>query len=147
MKFKQGYYIPKNPQKYIHINNHLNEDNEYPKYRSSWELKFFKFLDNTESIKYWTSEPFGIKYFHPFKQKVCNYYPDFLFKKLQITPNGEVLQTYLIEIKPKSQTTTPKSQYDKVQYLINKAKWEAAFDYCSTRNIKFCILTESELGI
>ena len=116
--FKQGYYIPKNPQKYIHINNRLNEDNQYPKYRSSWELKFFKFLDNTESIKYWTSEPFGIKYFHPFKKRICNYYPDFLFKKLKNTINSqysqnttivenceipetpEDLQTYLIEIKP-----------------------------------------------
>lgn len=141
--YKQGFYIPKNPQKYIHINNHLNEKNEFPKYRSSWELKFFKFLDNTESVKYWTSEPFGIRYFHPFKRKFCKYYPDFMF----VRDFNNTLRKFLVEVKPSGQASNPKSPYEKSQALINKAKWEAAKQYCDSNNIEFCILTEKDLKV
>jgi hypothetical protein len=145
--FKQGFYIPKNPQKYIHINNRLNEGNRFPKYRSSWELKFFKFLDNTESIRYWTSEPLGIKYYHPFKQKICNYYPDFMFMRACQTPEGEILKKIIVEIKPSGQATKPKTAYEKEQFYINKAKWKAAKEFCDKNNMEFCILTEKDLKI
>lgn len=146
-KFIQGFYIPKNPQKYIHINNRLNEDNQYPKYRSSWELKFFKFLDTTESIKYWTSEPLGIRYYHPFKQKICKYYPDFMFMRAFKTPDGEVLKKIIVEIKPSGQATKPKNRYELEQFHINKAKWKAAQKFCTKNNIEFHILTEKDLKV
>lgn len=137
--FKKGTYVPKHPEKYIHINNKMNESNAYPIYRSSWELKFFRYCDENPAIKYWTSEPIGIEYYNPIKQKICHYYPDFL-----INYNDK---NVLIEIKPKSQTINPKSQHDKEQYEINKAKWEAALNFCKSRGLEFRILTEEELGI
>lgn len=118
----------------------LNENSpKYPKYRSSWELKFLKFLDLNSSVESWTSEPFGIPYFHPFKQKICRYYPDFLFEK-----SG---QKFLIEIKPSKETVNPKTTYDKIANTINLAKWKSAREFCELKGIKFCILTEKELKI
>lgn len=142
MPLKQGYFIPQNPQKYINIKTRMNES-EYPVYRSSWELKFFKYLDTCDSIKKWTSEPLGIKYIHPFDGKIHHYYPDFLI--VRETPNGDI--KILVEIKPKSQTLNPKSKYDKIQHTINLAKWDAAKKWCRENNTEFCILTERELSI
>lgn len=139
MKYKQGFYKPKNPEKYIHINNSLNENNRIPKYRSSWELKFFRYCDLNQNITYWTSEPFGIPYYHPFKEKICRYYPDFLIIKNN--------QKYLIEIKPSKEAKTPKNFYDKSMFMINQAKWKAANEYCLKNNIIFCVITEKELKI
>lgn len=132
-------YIPKNPSKYIHINNKMNESNKFPIYRSSWELKFFKYCDLNDDIRYWTSEPIGIEYYNPIKEKICKYYPDFLISYTD--------KNILVEIKPKSQTYAAHTAYDKEQLEINKAKWEAAQKFCDERGIKFVILTENELGI
>lgn len=133
----KGFYIPKNPQKYIHSNSRMNEATPFPQYRSSWELKFFKFLDLNESVMLWTSEPFGIPYFHPYKQKVCRYYPDFMFIKDN--------KKFLVEIKPLKESRPSNNNYDNTQYTINSAKWEAAKEYCRTRNMEFCVLTELQL--
>ena len=52
--FKQGVYKPQNSEKYIGSN--------YPKYRSSWQLKFFRWADLTETILAWGSENIIIPY-------------------------------------------------------------------------------------
>ena len=136
-KFKQGIYIPLNKEKYIHSKSKMNENVNYPIYRSSWELKFFKFCDNCEKITSWMSEPFGIKYFNPIKNKTSTYYPDAL-----INYNGD---TYLIEIKPKSQVTSQssKSSYDILSQKVNEAKWLAAKEFCEKKGYKFTILTDN----
>lgn len=137
--FKQGTYIPKNPEKYIHPKSKMNESSKYPIYRSSWELKFFRYCDLKPEITLWTSEPFGIEYISPLDNKIHKYYPDFF-----IIYNNKKL---LIEIKPKSQTFNPKSAYDKQQHSVNMAKWSAAKALCDSRGIEFLVLTESELGL
>lgn len=140
--FKQGYYQPKNPHKFKYSTIGLNEKQSkirLPKYRSSYELQFFKFCDLNDIVQEWSSEPFPIKYKHPFKNKICNYYIDFL-----IIINN---QKFFIEIKPYSQTIPPKnpSEYAYLTYKVNEAKWKAAEKYCSVKGWKFVILTEKDL--
>ena len=121
-------------------------------YRSLWERKFMIFCDNNPSILQWGSEEGVIPYRSPLDGRVHRYYVDF-YIKLQ-TKSGEI-KKYLIEIKPKKQTIPPDPQKkqtkvykDKVlTYCKNRAKWEAAKDWCEDRRMEFLILTEDHLGI
>jgi possible phage head completion protein len=142
MKYQQGFYKPKYPEKFKYSKIGLNERQskiQLPKYRSSYELQFFKFCDFNPKITEWSSEPFPIKYKHPFKNKISNYYIDFV-----IVYNGI---KYCIEIKPYSQTISPdpKNLYAVMTYKVNLAKWDAARKYCEVKGWKFLILTEKQL--
>jgi hypothetical protein len=65
------------------------------------------------------------------------------------------LKTYLIEIKPESQTLPPVPPKKKTKRFIqevmtygkNQAKWKAATEYAKDRGWEFMILTEKHLGI
>ena len=65
------------------------------------------------------------------------------------------MKTYLIEIKPESQTKPPEIQRRVTQkYLTevvnwgkNEAKWKAAREFAKDRGWEFIILTEKHLGI
>ena len=48
-KYKQGFYYPKNPNKYV-------GDVDNIVYRSSWELRVFKWMDDNPSVLEWASE-------------------------------------------------------------------------------------------
>ena len=59
---------------------------------------------------------------------------------------------YLIEIKPKKETTPPKSRKktkrylnEVMTYIKNTSKWEAAEEYCADRGLIFQIWTEETL--
>lgn len=141
----QGYFKPKNPQKY-------KGDPTNIIYRSSWELKLMRFLDERKDIIKWSSEEIIIPYRSPIDGKWHRYFPDFLVTK--INKDG-ILETALIEVKPKSQTQPPKRQ-NKItkRYLtevktwgVNEAKWKAALEFCKDRGWSFHIFTEKELGI
>lgn len=144
-KFVKKIFIPQNPSKYKGRNPILA--------RSLWEYKFMNFLDKTDSIIEWASEPFPIVYFNPIKHKVCRYYPDFIIRYKGSDGNEH---TELIEIKPYKQTIPPVNTGKKrkstllienATYIINKQKWEAAKKYCEQRQIIFRIMTEKELNI
>lgn len=137
--FKQGIYQPKNPEKYFHSNSKMNENTGFPVYRSSWELKFFRYCDLSQDVQKWCSEPFGIEYISPLDNRIHKYYPDFF-----ILRNNK---KYLIEIKPKSQAFKPRNAYDKQAQSVNIAKWSAARELCKLHDIEFLILTEDEIGI
>ena len=47
-KFQQGIYEVRNPRKYV--------GKHRPKYRSGWELKFMRLLDDNPNILAWASE-------------------------------------------------------------------------------------------
>ena len=144
MSYK-GYFNAKYPQKYKGNPTTII-------YRSSYELKLMTYLDRNPNVVQWASEEFFVPYKSPIDGKVHRYFPDFWVKK----KNKEgIIETIVIEVKPKSQTIAPipKTQINK-QYLyevqtwgINQAKWEAANKYCSSREWKFMIVTEKELGI
>ena len=144
MSYK-GYFKPRNPSKYM-------GDPTTIIYRSSWELKLMRYLDSHSDVIKWASEEFSIPYVSPIDGKVHRYFPDFLVKKRN---QNKSIETVVIEVKPKIQTTAPTVQkkankrYIREVYTwgVNSAKWEAAKRYCDYREWKFVIMTEHELGI
>lgn len=144
MSYK-GFFKPTNPAKYN--GDHLNIV-----YRSSWELKFMRYLDAHKDVLEWSSEEFCIPYRSPIDGKVHRYFPDFKIKKNN--PQG-ITEVVIVEIKPEKETRPPTVQTKKTrQYLrevytwgINSAKWQAARAYCEDRKWKFMIMTERDLGI
>lgn len=129
-------YKPYNKEKYVgDIDNIVC--------RSLWERTVCKFCDDHPSIIKWSSEEIPIPYFHPVDKKVKNYYPDFL---IQFDQNGKS-KMWMLEIKPKKQTFLKEnaSKNEKLTWITNLAKWEAAKKYCSNHGIEFKIMTEKEL--
>lgn len=138
-KYKQGYYKPIHPEKYI---------GDPPIYRSSLERKFMKFCDTNPKVIKWGSENYILPYKHP-DGKVHRYFVD----NFVLIKEGDKLTKYLIEIKPSRQTKPPTTKYKKkqhmiyeqIQYAVNQAKWEACKKFCDKKGYKFLILTEKEL--
>lgn len=133
----KGLYNAKNPQKYL-------GDPRKIRFMSSWELRFMTFCDTNPHIIAWGSEEFRIPYFNPVKKRMTTYIPDFIIKYRDKT--GQVV-TEVIEIKPKKQAviSSKMSLYDKVQLVINQAKWQAAVGFCKQHGINFRILTEDQM--
>ena len=144
MSYK-GYFKPKQPKKYK-----ANPTNII--YRSLYELKLMMFLDKNVNVLEWASEEFFIPYKSPIDGKVHRYFPDFWVKKIN---SQKIIETIVIEVKPKKQTTPPIPQkihtknylYEVKMWGINEAKWEAAHKYCASKDWKFMLVTEKELGI
>jgi hypothetical protein len=144
-KYHQGYFHPRNPEKYIGDPRNII-------YRSGWELKFMQWCDRSPNIIKYGSEEFCIPYYNPVKQRVCRYFPDFIIEVLE--SNGKI-QKYVIEIKPKKQTVPPTQGNKKTKtyineintYAVNQSKWKAAQEFCKDNMIGFKIITEQELGI
>ena len=40
-----------------------------------------------------------------------------------------------------------KSKRDKINLIVNQAKWAAATSFCKSKGIRFIVLTEKDLGI
>jgi hypothetical protein len=142
MSYK-GWFTPRNPSKY-------KGDATNIVYRSSWELRVMKYLDEQPNVIWWASEELPIPYKSPIDQKVHRYFPDFIARIRQV--NKEV--TVVIEVKPFNQTQMPK-QKRKTQkflqeiatYAINQEKWRAADLFCKEHGWQFKIITEKELGL
>lgn len=144
MSYK-GLFKPKYPQKYKGNPTNIV-------YRSSYELKLMSFLDRNPNVVEWASEEFFIPYESPIDRKIHRYFPDFWVKKIN---NEGIVETLVIEVKPKSQTIPPIPQknitknylFEVKTWGINQAKWEAANKYCNKKDWKFMLVTEKELGI
>ena len=140
-----GKFIPKNPDKY-------RGDPSNVIYRSLWEFKLMKYLDDHKQIVRWSSEEFCIPYVSPKDNRVHRYYPDYLIK---VKENNNKIKSYVVEVKPKKQTLPPKPRkrvtksyiYECQTYAVNQAKWKAADEFCKDNRIEFKIITEKELGI
>ena len=146
MRKYQGFFKPKNPQKY-------KGDPTSIVYRSSWELKLMLYLDSKKDVVCWGSEEVIIPYRSPIDNKIHRYFPDFIVTKIN---NEGRKETAIIEVKPYSQTIPPKviGNKNSKKFLtevktwgVNEAKWKAASEYCRDRNWTFHIFTEKELGI
>ena len=144
MSYK-GKYQPSFPKKY-------KGDPTNIIYRSLWERKFMVYCDLNEKVLEWGSEEMFVWYRSPIDSKPHRYFPDFYIKVQEST--GQI-KKYLIEIKPKKQTTPPPKQqrqtkkylYEAYEYAKNQAKWEAAKEWCADRGYEFKVLTENELNI
>jgi len=138
-------YKPSYPQKYQGNPNNII-------CRSSWERKMCRWCDLNENIISWASEEFSIPYVSPVDNRVHRYYPDYLIKVKEST--GKI-KTYVIEVKPKKETSPPKRPkrqtksyiYECKMYAVNQAKWQAAREFCLDNGVEFKIITENELGI
>lgn len=152
---KQGFYKIKNPEKFIKpIDEHMKSFNESTysiQYKSSLELKAFKYADLNSNVQKFSIEPFPIYYISPKDNKQHRYYID-LFLELK---SGDKI---LVEIKPESQIKPPKApkvqtnkaikryQMALLTYAINIVKWEAAKEFALKNNMQFTILTDRVLN-
>ena len=69
-KYLQGKFRCNNPEKYAGNCTNIN-------FRSSWEFKIMRHLDNDTNIIEWSSEEIIIPYRSPLDNKIHRYYPDF----------------------------------------------------------------------
>lgn len=143
-KTYKGIFKPKNPKKY-------NGDPNNIVYRSTWELRVMKYLDDHPGVIWWASEELPIKYLNPIDNKIHRYFPDFIVRMKQ--KDGKE-RTCVLEVKPFHQTQPPvqkrKTQKfinESVTYIINQSKWKAAEIFCMEQGWKFLVITEKELGL
>ena len=142
-KTHKGRFKPNNPKKY-------RGDHTQIIYRSSWEAKFMRYLDQHPDVLEWESEEFFIPYESPIDGKIHRYFPDFRVKKRN---RDGTINTVIIEIKPQKETLPPARQekvtkryLQEVQtYGINMSKWDAAEKFCKDRGWEFLVLTEKHL--
>ena len=136
-RFAQGKYTLKFPEKY--------SGRKTPTYRSSWEFAFMRFCDEHPSVKQWASEAFKIPYRNSLTGKHTIYVPDFFIAYTD--KNGKTLAE-LIEVKPANQAIKSRlgnSRHNQASYIVNQAKWEAAYKWCKQNKIRFRVITEDEI--
>ena len=144
--YKQGFFRPKNPEKYVgkNVRNIV--------YRSGWELRVMLEFDSNPSVTKWSSEEVIVPYvdtrYDP--PRVRRYFPDFVIES--VDPSGKK-SVSMIEIKPSKESKPSQSKNAKkalrenITYVQNVLKWQAAEVFCRERGWKFVILSEKELGI
>ena len=143
--YKQGYYTPRNPQKYIGI-----VDSRGIPYRSSLEYKFMVMIDNNSDVIRWAYEhpKIVINYYDPVKKKHRNYYPDYY---MECMVHGK-LRTFLIEVKPEHETRLPnRNNYSNDKSYIRQlsinavveAKRRATIEYCKKTGWTYMFVTEN----
>jgi hypothetical protein len=142
MSYK-GWFKPKNPKKY-------NGDANNIIYRSSWELRVMKYLDENPRVIWWASEELPIPYVSPVDNRVHRYFPDFIAKVKQ----EDKETTLVLEVKPFKQTQQPTQArrtkrfiQETVTYAVNQQKWKAAEMFCKEHGWQFKLITEKELGL
>ena len=143
----QVKFRPQNPSKYLGDPTNIV-------YRSHWELKLMSYLDKHPNVTNWASEEIAIPYKSPIDGRYHRYFPDFYVEQINRDNKKEKV---LIEVKPKYQTVPPMVQSGKKptkRYInevktwgINKAKWEAAGEFCKDKGWKFQIMHEDHLVI
>lgn len=141
----QGKYQPENPHKYKGDKGHII-------FRSSWELKMFRYCDLAENVLKWSSESVIVNYKDPMTGSNRRYFVDVYLKHR--TKDGQIKEK-LIEVKPAKQCKAPARQKRKTKkylkevetFILNQAKWKAADKYAKKRGMDFVLFTERELGI
>lgn len=143
-RYKQGYYVPKFPEKYAGTNRII--------YRSSWELDFCKWLDLNTNILQWSSEGLAVEYFSQLDQKKHKYFPDFWFVYSQ--DQGNTKRKFVVEVKPKSKLVPPERpkiltekaamryKTEAEAYIKNMEKAEACRKFCEMNGMSYFFLTE-----
>lgn len=140
----KGRYTPKYPHKYVgDVRNVI--------YRSSWEIKLFKWCDTNRNVLRWSSEEIRIPYISPIDGKPHTYYVDVW---MEVMLADKQTKRYLVEVKPEKFTQPPQQPKRKTKKYIaevfewgkNDAKWKAARAFCEKRGWEFIILTEKHLA-
>lgn len=145
-QFKQGYYKPINPQKYVGKGDLI--------YRSSWEEKFCIYCDKNPNVTMWAIEPerYIVPYISVIDHKEHWYHPDFYVKVKDDSEQG--FKELLVEIKPTKDLRRPKKpnrlsekaiknyKYRSKTYLVNMCKYKYAKKYAEQRGMEFIFVTE-----
>ena len=139
--FHKRKFIPIFPEKYTGDPSNIIM-------RSSWETRFASWCDKNPSVLKWSSEETIIPYKCPTDNRIHRYFVDF---KITVTTG----KTYLVEVKPKTQTQPPiypgkrtqRYLQESLAFMKNQAKWEAASEFAKERGWEFKIITEHELGL
>lgn len=139
--FHKRKYIPIFPEKYVGDPSNIIM-------RSSWETRFAAWCDKNPSVLKWSSEETIIPYKCPTDNRIHRYFVDF---KITVSTG----KTYLVEVKPKTQTQPPiypgkrtqRYLQESLAFMKNQAKWEAASEFAKDRGWEFKIITEHELGL
>jgi hypothetical protein len=141
--YVQGIFKPQNPEKYKGTTPII--------YRSKLEMLSMRYFDNSPNVITWGSESVVIPYQSPLDGKVHRYFIDMV---AEIKMKDNTVKKILVEVKPEKQTFPPivtnrKSQktivYEKYQYAVNSAKWQAAKQYANKKGYLFFILNEKHL--
>lgn len=138
-KYYSGKFKPTNIGKYQGAYDCIT-------YRSLWERQVFRWCDMNTNVIKWSSEEIIVPYLCKSDGKYHRYYVDLLIT----FSNGK---TYLIEIKPKSQTIPPKKPArqskkfltEVMTYVKNQSKWHAAEIFANQRGWEFQVWTEDNL--
>lgn len=149
-KFKQGFYRLRHPEKFkMPVDSYMKSTKVIDgalcaQYKSSLELKAFKYCDNNPKIQEWSLEPFHIPYISPVDGKPHRYFPDIWLK----FTSGDV---FIVEIKSESETKMPRKNDKRYgakinTYLVNQAKWDAARNFAQAKNCNFMVLTDKVLS-
>lgn len=144
--FLQGYFKPKNRDKYIG-----NPDTII--FRSSYEKILFIILDMDDNVARWNSEGIKIKYFYPVDKKFHTYYPDVYVEKKNAEGKivkilGEVKAIKFITA-PKKPTHTATLKQKKAYlkemagFVKNMCKKGAAEKWCKERNFIYHFYTDA----
>ena len=133
--YNKGIFIPSNPDKCL--------GNKKPTYRSGWELKVMRSLDEHPAILAWSSEFHKIPYRNPMTGRQTVYVPDFLIVYTDIDGKR---RAEVVEVKPSSQVMgRAKGKYDQMAAIVNDAKWAAAQAWCRRNGLGFRVLTEQDM--
>jgi hypothetical protein len=141
--YKQGFFKPQNPKKYIGDPTNIV-------YRSGWEKRVMDWADTNSNVLRWCSEEIVIPYISPVDNRYHRYFVDFF---VEARGRDGSIRKMLLEVKPRAQTQEPKVQSRKTKryitevatYGINQAKWKAAEEYCKDKGWEFLIVTEEQL--
>lgn len=109
-------------------------------YRSSYELRFIKWLENNKDVKRWGSECIKIPYYY-IDGKTHTYYPDYFVEFVDGTK-------MVVEIKPYNQTKKPvnENSWAMREYSKNMCKWKATMEFCKNKGYQFKVLTEKTIN-
>lgn len=141
--YKQGFFKPQRPEKYIGDPNNIV-------YRSGWEMRVMKYLDTNQNVVKWSSEEIVISYISPIDNRPHRYFVDFY---VEAVARDGTTKKMLLEVKPAAQTREPKrpkrqtKRYitEVMTWGVNQAKWKAAQEFCIDKGWEFKLITEAEL--
>ena len=153
-KWRQGYFTPKHPEKYI---------GTLPvKFKSGIEQRTMSFMDLNDNVITWSYEPYSISYSKPILKdnqihmETRQYWIDFVCD-IKDKNSGEV-KKYMIEVKTRKETEPPQQlkkvtfknkqrlMNEQLTFAVNKSKWLAADAFCKSKGMIFTILTDDMIN-
>jgi len=140
-----GRFVPKYPEKYRGKVDGII-------FRSLWELRMMKMLDEDERVLNWASEEMHLYYLSPKDGFQHRYFPDFIaefqmpdgtrtIKMLEVKPSKELVPPK----PPKKNKVTKRFLKECLNYEVVQAKKLAAEDYCKARGWEYVFITEHDL--